>query len=42
MFVPNDNFERIYKRDRIGHQRGGTALSIPGSPLEIPGGEQNK
>lgn len=35
--------EGFVKKDQVGHQHGGTDLSIHSSPLEIPGaGEQQQ
>lgn len=34
--------EGFVKKDKVGHQPGGTDLSIHSSPLEIPGGGERK
>lgn len=34
--------EGFVKKDKVGHQHGGTDLSIHSSPLEIPGGGEPK
>lgn len=34
--------EGFVKKDQVGHQHGGTDLSSHSSPLEIPGGGEQK
>lgn len=34
--------EGFVKKDKVGHQPGGTDLSSHSSPLEIPGGGEQK
>lgn len=42
MLVSSGNCWGISKRDKVGYQHGGILLNIPDSPLEIPGGGEQK